>query len=158
MKFYYKTKKQEFDENWEKTRAWYRENGMSEEAIQEMHDFDWEQFKASRIYALHTQELDDIETTINGDEHENLFVKRYEDRFTTDYDSLGGHSRFWWMEEISLPQVSKILCSLSEEEKNLMTLYFADGFTQAECASILHISQRSVCNYLNRILCRITEK
>ena len=40
--------KRNFDENWENLSRVYAEAGMSPEAIQEMHDYDWAVFREQR--------------------------------------------------------------------------------------------------------------
>ncbi len=94
MNFNYASERNKFDAAWEKTASFYAEQGMSQEAIDAMHDFDWDAFKAERIWALHTQEMP---STDDGDEEsgiaESPMVKKYFDRFTTEYDTYGSHSR-----------------------------------------------------------------
>ena len=57
MGFNYAAEKKKFETLWARLRREYREAGMSDAAIQKMHDFDWEVFKQERIYRLHTQDL-----------------------------------------------------------------------------------------------------
>ena len=57
MGFNYAAEKKKFETLWARLRREYRAAGMSDTAIQKMHDFDWEVFKQERIYRLHTQDL-----------------------------------------------------------------------------------------------------
>ena len=57
MGFNYAAEKTKFETLWARLRREYRAAGMSDTAIQKMHDFDWEVFKQERIYRLHTQDL-----------------------------------------------------------------------------------------------------
>ena len=57
MTFNYYTEKKKFDRDWAVTEAFYREQGMSEEAIRAMYEYDWNLFKANRVDAIHTQEI-----------------------------------------------------------------------------------------------------
>ena len=41
MGYNYSREKRKFDAEWKKKEAWYRESGMSEEAIQEIFTYDW---------------------------------------------------------------------------------------------------------------------
>ncbi len=50
MGFNYSKEKFIFDREWRKLREQYTKAGMSEEAIQELHDFDWSWFRARRNY------------------------------------------------------------------------------------------------------------
>ena len=57
MGFNYAAEKKKFETLWARLRREYRAAGMSDAAIQKMHDFDWEVFKQERVYRLHTQDL-----------------------------------------------------------------------------------------------------
>lgn len=159
MAFIYYEEKRKFDEQWKETAQMYAAAGMSQTAIDQMHEFDWEQFKAERIWSNRIQEIDPI-----ADEEESPcgaespLLKKFFDRLATQYDSCGTHSRFWWIEEISSPLLLRGIRKLSTEEKELLTLYFVDGYTQSECAEILHISQCMINKRLSHILGKFTEK
>ena len=49
MGFNYTAEKKKFETLWARLRREYRAAGMSDAAIQKMHDFDWEVFKQERI-------------------------------------------------------------------------------------------------------------
>ena len=54
MGFNYAAEKKKFETLRARLRREYnRAAGMSDTAIQKMHDFDWEVFKQERIYRLH---------------------------------------------------------------------------------------------------------
>ena len=57
MGFNYAAEKKKVETLWARLRREYRAAGMSDAAIQKMHDFDWEVFKQERIYRLHTQDV-----------------------------------------------------------------------------------------------------
>lgn len=50
MGFNYAAEKKKFETLWARLRREYRAAGMSDTAIQKMHDFNWEVFKQERIY------------------------------------------------------------------------------------------------------------
>ena len=58
--------------------------------IQEMHEYDWDLFKAARIEAMHTQDMgfhpedDDDESMMDSP-----LLKKFFEQFTTQYD-IGG--------------------------------------------------------------------
>ena len=109
MTFNYALEKKKFDAAWESLRKFYVASGMEPAAIEAMHEYDWDAFKAARIEALHTQELAIPEATADDDEMEEPMVRRYADRFQTEYDTFGGHSRYWWLDDLclTLPLVGK---------------------------------------------------
>ena len=157
MTFIYSTERRIFEREWEKTETLCRAHGMSEEAIQALREYDLEHFNAARNEALHTQEMgfqiDEDEDTMM----ESPLLNKFPDRFSSQYDTHGNHSRYWWLEEISDPCIVAALPSLTEEDKELLTLFYIEGYTQKECAVILHSSQREISRYIKRILCKIAE-
>lgn len=52
----------EFELEWAKTEAFFRENGMTEEQIAAMREYDWEVFKSERRYQEHTVKLSEAKT------------------------------------------------------------------------------------------------
>ena len=159
MEFYYAEEKRKFDKSWEETAKYYAEQGMEQSAIDAMREFDWDTFKQQRRWALHTQELP---TTNDEDEEsgiaESPMVGRFFEDFTTTYDKYGAHSRRWWLEEISDPRIVAVLPHLTDEDKELLTLIYVDGYTQQECAVKMHITQRGIGYKLQRVFGKIAEK
>ena len=148
MTFNYLYEKKKFDNTWDKLAKVYEEAGMSQKDIQEMQKYDWSVFKAKRVASHHSRGItvpDDFEGEVYP------LVERSWENFTTHYDSLGGHTRYWWLEEIESPKLQANLTKLSDADKNLLTLYFVDGYTQAECADILHVSQCAIHKRLKKI-------
>ena len=159
MTFNYGAEIKKFEKTWAITEALYRKHGMSESAIQEMREYDWDLFKAARIEAIHTQEMgfqpdsDDDMPMMDSP----LLMKFFE-RFTTQYDTHGSHSRYWWLEELSDPRFAAALPRLTEDDKELLTLIVVEGYTQEECAVKLHISQRGISYRMQAVFGKFTEK
>lgn len=157
MTFIYSTERRIFENNWAQTEAFYRKHGMSEEAIQEMREYDWDQFKAARVEAIHTQEMGFQPDEDDDTMMESPLLIKFPEQFTSKYDTHGPHSRYWWLEEISDPRIVAALPHFTDEDKELLTLFYIEGYTQKECAVILHSSQREISRYIKRILCKIAE-
>ena len=159
MTFIYGAERRKFEMNWAETEALYRKHGMSESAIQEMREYDWDLFKAARIEAIHTQEIsfqpdnDDDMTMMDSP----LLMKFFE-RFTNQYDAHGSHSRYWWLEELSDPRLVTAILRLTDDDKELLTLIVVEGYTQEECAVKLHISQRGISYRMQAVFGKFTEK
>ena len=159
MTFNYGAERKKFEQNWTKTEALYRKHGMSESAIQEMREYDWDLFKAARIEAIHTQEIgfqpdnDDDMTMMDSP----LLMKFFE-RFTTQYDTLGSHSRYWWFEELSDIRLVSDIAKLTDEDKEFLTLLIVEGYSQTECAVKLHSSQSAISRRLIRLIDIFTKK
>ena len=68
----------------------------------------------------------------------------------TDDDSLF-HSRYWWIEQLNTPELIQAAKSLSDEDKELLTLYAFDGYSQSEIAEFYGIAQKNVSKKISRI-------
>ncbi len=145
MEFNYNTEKRKFEQNWAKFEAFYRKNGMPEESIQKMYEYEWDQFKAARIEAIHTQEMgfqpDDDDDKVMMD---SPLFKKFFEQFTSEYDTYSTHSRFWWLEELCDPRLVAALPRLTDEDKELLTLVIMEGYSQEECAVKMHSSQSAI--------------
>lgn len=159
MTFNYGTERRKFEMNWAETEALYRKHGMSESAIQEMREYDWDLFKAARIEAIHTQDMgfqmdDDDDTNML----ESPLLMKFLERFTNQYDTQGSHYRYWWLEELSDPRFTAVIPRLTDDDKELLTLIVVEGYTQEECAVKLHISQRGISYRMQAVFGKFTEK
>lgn len=122
----------------------YRVAGMTEEQIQMMYEFDLGVFRSERIFYMHTQELE-IKT---DDEDEARDVSEYQIACQTK--SLRNYAnRYWWIDE--LEKLYYAVKHLSDEEKELITLYAFDGYTQREIAEIQKCSNTAISYRLIKI-------
>lgn len=69
MGFYYATEKAKFNAKWKTLEKWYRESGMSEEAIREMREYDWSEFNSTRKFYRCRGDDVDIENIANDDDN-----------------------------------------------------------------------------------------
>ena len=58
MGYNYSREKRKFDAEWKKKEEWYRESGMSEEAIQEIFAYDWAEFNSTRKFYRYMEDVD----------------------------------------------------------------------------------------------------
>lgn len=152
MTFNYAVEKRKFEKVWAKLAKTYAEAGMEPEAIKAMREFDWEIFKSERNEALHTQEFaipesSDEET---GDCESPLYDKFLE-QLSSEYDTYGSHSRYWWLEELTTPCLTIGVPALTLEDKELLTLYIVDGLTIREIARYLNLQKSTISERLQRI-------
>lgn len=120
MGFNYAIEKAKFEREWTQLRVEYEKAGMSTEKINILHDYDWENFKKERIYAIHTQEFREAQydngSNSQGDKSP-LFKK-----FLTAISRLDNYaesSRYAWLDELSDPRLTRRLKGLSIQEKEL---------------------------------------
>ena len=71
MKYNYSAMKQRFDKEQKQLAAQYRAAGMSEEAINEMYQFDLKEFRLQRNDIIHKAELEEMTSydRVTGDSH-----------------------------------------------------------------------------------------
>ena len=152
MTFNYGAEKRKFEKAWSKLAKSYAEAGMESEAIKAMYEFDWEIFKSERIEALHTQEFAIPESSDEemGDCESPLYEK-YLEQLSSEYDTYGSHSRYWWFEELTTPCLTIGVPALTLEDKELLTLYIVDGLTIREIARYLNLQKSTISERLQRI-------
>mgnify|MGYP000784654538 FL=1 len=99
MGFNYAAEKKKFETLWARLRREYRATGMSDAAIQKMHDFDWEVFKQERIYSLHTQDLGIgiFDEPSAEQEDKSALMKKFLESVSR-WDDYTTASRYGWIE------------------------------------------------------------
>ena len=152
MTFNYTSEKRKFDNAWAKLAKTYAEAGMAPDAIKKMYEYDWKVFKAARIEALHTQEFI-IPESVDEDmsECESPLFERFQNILSSEYDTLGNHSRFWWIEELENPCLTIGIPLLTDDDKEILTLYLIEGFTEAEIAKRMDTYQVKISRRLRKI-------
>lgn len=152
MTFNYAVEKRKFEKVWEKLAKSYAEAGMEPEAIKAMREFDWEIFKSERNEALHTQEFAIPESTdVEVDDCESPLYEKFLEQLSSEYDTYGSHSRYWWLEELTTPCLTIGVPALTVEDKELLTLYIVDGLTIREIARYLNLQKSTISERLQRI-------
>lgn len=152
MTFNYAVEKRKFEKVWAKLEKTYAEAGMEPEAIKAMREFDWEIFKSERNEALHTQEfaIPECSDEETGDCESPLYDKFLE-QLSSEYDTYGSHSRYWWLDELTTPCLTIGVPALTVEDKELLTLYIVDELTVREIAEIQEKTKSSVERHLQRV-------
>ena len=152
MTFNYAVEKRKFEKVWAKLAKTYAEAGMEPEAIKAMYEFDWEIFKSERNEALHTQEFAIPESSDEEmDDCESPLYDKFLEQLSSEYDTYGSHSRYWWLEELTSPCLTIGVPALTLEDKELLTLYIVDGLTIREIARYLNLQKSTISERLQRI-------
>ena len=152
MTFNYAVEKRKFEKVWAKLEKTYAEAGMEPEAIKAMREFDWEIFKSERNEALHTQEFAIPESTdVEMDDCESPLYEKFLEQLSSEYDTYGSHSRYWWLDELTAPCLTIGVPALTLEDKELLTLYIVDGLTIREIARYLNLQKSTISERLQRI-------
>lgn len=135
------SERQRFDKAQRKQASRYKKLGMTDEQIRGMHEFDLAQFHSDRRFYSHT-------VLLEPDRHSD---DENSDTATTTIEDSSGHSRFWWMEELDNPEISKQVKMLSERDKRILSMYVVEQMSQSEIAVSLGISQPTLCRQIKRI-------
>lgn len=152
MGFNYAAEKKKFETLWARLRREYRAAGMSDAAIQKMHDFDWEVFKQERIYRLHTQDLGiGIFDELSAEQEDKSALMKKFLESVSRWDDYTTASRYGWIEGIGDQRLVRVLKRLSLSEKELLTKYCIEDKTQQEIAAEMGLSQRAVGKQLQQL-------
>lgn len=127
----------------------YRKCGMNEEQIQAMYLQDLQEYRNNRIYAIHIQSIEEIES--DGEESRNALHKKFLLSMTCTMD-MSECGRYGWIDEIENNALYCAICKLNTNQKELLTLLYRDGYTLSEVADrIYHTSVAAVSLRLSRI-------
>jgi len=157
MGFNYRKEKGIFYREWERLRKQYEKEGIREEVIQKMYDFDWSWFCKRRSYENYVQALPEVEIDDENAITRSTLIKKFTS-LSIEFDEMESSGRYDWIESISDDVLSKNLKDLNEEELELLTLVAIDGYTQREIARKMHCSQNAISKRLIRIKRILKEK
>ena len=149
MSFNNGNERRKLNAKWEQLRVQYREAGMSEEAIQEMYEFDLGVLNSERAYDANTVAVcageDDVDARKAAD------LKQYEAAITVTDTYRETKSRFAWIGEIENERLLAALENLSEDDLKLLTLYVYEGYTENEISKAFSISQPAIHKRIEKI-------
>ena len=134
MGFNYAREKRKFDEKWKKLEVWYRESGMSEDAIREMYEYDWSEFNSTRKFYRH------------GDDNVNV-----ESIVEEDGDSIDKTFSEEWIELLETPNLVRKVRKLPVDYIEIIDLMVRENLTQEEVARRMHCSQQNIAKKIEKI-------
>ena len=149
MSFNNGNERRKLNAKWEQLRVQYREAGMSEEAIQEMYEFDLGVLNSERAYDANTVAVCDGEDDVDARKAADL--KQYEAAITVTDTYRETKSRFAWIGEIENERLLAALENLSEDDLKLLTLYVYEGYTESEISKAFSISQPAIHKRIEKI-------
>ena len=135
MSFNNGNERRKLNAKWEQLRVQYREAGMSEEAIQEMYEFDLGVLNSERAYDANTVAVCDDENDVDARKAADL--KQYEAAIAVTDTYRETKSRFAWIGEIENERLLAALENLSEDDLKLLTLYVYEGYNESEISKVL---------------------
>ena len=149
MRFNYAKERKKFDLRWEKLRDFYKSEGMSEPAIEQLYQFDLELFRSERRFANRMQPLPPLHIVENAGRSSELFKKFY--LLKTQFDESDFSGRYAWIDTIEDPALLNQIPKLSKRDLELLTYLVIEGHTQKELAQKWNCTQKSISNRLKKI-------
>lgn len=149
MGFNYSLEKKKFDKEWARKSAWYRAEGMSEDAIQAMYGFDWNAFNAERAFLNHTQERPDEFFDNEGDDCSTLFQKF--ESLSTSFSIEDFSGRYAWVDAVERSRLATVLKKLRRDDLELLTLLLLENYTVVEIARKQGIAHSTISRKWSRL-------
>ncbi len=146
MGFIFAKEKWLLDQKWSRLRVEYREADMTEEAIEQMYQYDLNWLLSCRRYANHTMPLPD-----NDDEQALTALINNYSSMTTAFDECMSEDRYAWIGTIDNPILAVKLKALSLDDLELLTLIAMDGYKEAEIARLRGCSKNAISKKIIRI-------
>lgn len=133
MGYNYSREKRKFDAEWKKKEEWYRESGMSEEAIQEIFTYDWAEFNATRKFYRYMEDVDvDRISEKSGDILEAALEKD-------------------WTELLDSLEMLRRIRKLPADYIEIIEMLYFENLTQREIAERMSCSQQNIAKKIEKI-------
>ena len=134
MGFNYAREKREFDEEWKEKERWYRESGMSEDAIREMYEYDWSEFNSTRKFYRYGDDDVDVESIAEE-----------------DGDVIGKAFSKEWIELLDTSDLVRKVRKLPADYIEIIDLMVRENLTQEEVTGRMHCSQQNIAKKIEKI-------
>ena len=148
MGFYYGYEKKKFDKEWNQLEQEYRAAGMSETQIDSMKEYDWAWFCSQRVFQNHTQMLPD-EWYEEEKGQSRLFQKFESISYHWDTGDIDSN-RYGWLSAVEDEKLFYQLQKLSQEDLELLTLIFVEGYRQVDVAEIWVCSRNTISKRIKK--------
>ena len=134
MGFNYAREKRKFNKEWNEKERWYRESGMSEDAIREMFEYDWREFNSTRKFYRYGDDDVDIESIVeeDGDSIDKTFSEE-------------------WIELLETPNLVRKVRKLPADYIEIIDLMVRENLTQEEVAGRMRCSQQNIAKKIEKI-------
>ena len=144
--------RQKFEQAQKAQTKEYRKCGMNEEQIQAMYLQDLQEYRNNRIYAIHIQSIEELES--DGEESRNALHKKFLLSMTCTMD-MSECGRYGWIDAMENVALYGAISELTPDQKELLTLLYRDGYTQTEVAALLHSNLLAINKRVSRLQNRI---
>ena len=139
-----------FEARWAKLHIEYAAAGMSEDAIQQMYDYDRQMFNADRTHLERTQEFT-APTYESSEEEASPLMLRYQEAITTTDTYHETKRSFAWIGEIEDERLLSALENLSDADLELITLYAYEEYDTVEISKVFGTTKQNISKKIRRI-------
>lgn len=133
MGYNYSREKRKFDAEWKKKEEWYRDSGMSEDAIQEIFAYDWAEFNATRRFYRYMEDVD---------------LERIPEK---SCDILEAVLSKEWIELLDSPETVRKIRKLPADYIEIIEMLYFENLTQREIAKRMSCSQQNIAKKIEKI-------
>ena len=133
MEYNYSREKRKFDAEWKKKEEWYRDSGMSEDAIQEIFAYDWAEFNATRRFYRYMEDVD---------------LERIPEK---SCDILEAVLSKEWIELLDSPETVRKIRKLPADYIEIIEMLYFENLTQREIAKRMSCSQQNIAKKIEKI-------
>ncbi len=135
-----------------KLRREYLSAGMTDEQIQLLRSCDEDWYRGRRREARHTQSLNI--TVFDEDDCDsdakNPLLKKFLHKFSVE-DKHFETDRFGWIEQIENKDLYMAVSSLSDSDKEILTMLLYDGLKQKEIAEQRGVKKSAISRKIGRL-------
>ena len=141
-----------FEKEQAKLRKEYLAAGMTEEQIQTMYDFDKAYLNLCQKEARHTQRLNitAFDEDDGDDEGKNPLLKKFFHSFSVE-DKYWENDRFGWIEQIVDRKLYEAVSSLSDSDKEILTMLLYGGYKQKNIAQHRGVKKAAISRKIGRL-------
>lgn len=150
MGFNYGLEKKKFEAMWQKLEIIYAEAKFSPEGIAEMREYDWERFKERRRYQTREQQLPGEGIGDEDDGRTSSLIKKFSS-LSYQFDETDFEDRFDWIQTIENPILARKLVTLTDDDKELLTLIVIDNLTHSEISARHGCTRQAISKRISRV-------
>ncbi|MBR3043637.1 MAG: hypothetical protein IKG82_15260 [Oscillospiraceae bacterium] len=132
-----------FEREWADTEAYFRENGMTEEQIAAMHEYDWEAFKSERRYQEHTVKFNNANSIMLSSPEDTMFEC----------------SESEWLHTLPL-ELAEQLSQLKKDKLTAFYYHVVYGLSLTELAAVFNKNRCTIRCWIRKVykVCNIFKK
>lgn len=124
----------EFEREWAKTEAYFKENGMTEEQIAAMYEYDLEAFKSERRYQEHTVKFNSANSIMISSPEDTMFEC----------------SESEWLHTLPLELVER-LSRLKKDKLTAFYYHIVYGMSLKEIAVVFNKSRNTIHFWIRKV-------